>query len=667
MKAFATTALIALFALTGCAEENPSTETNTAQSEGASSQGYQCKGVDEGTACDDDNACTENDACQMDGGYKVCAGTPINVDDWNPCTVDSCVDGAVVNANDEGAACTPGANACGATEGFCSLGVCLGSGAPKCDDGIPCTEDGCDSFGDCINVLKSDACLIGSTCFMAGDHQAGGGCGMCDPSKEKFVFVADSAICDDGSSCTSTSCNLEWGNCETTAADCNDGNPCTADNCYDDVGCVSTALDGDACDDGDACTMADACDKGGCAGTAAVCDDGQPCTVDSCDPALGCVAGTDDCDDGSPCTYDSCHKQKGCINNPEPEGFPCSDGSLCTSNDMCTQGLCVGQGFNCDDGKLCTKDFCEEATGSCINEAIADGDACDDGTVCTTGDTCMEGNCVGATAMDCDDDSACTFDYCDPAQGCVNAPLPDGSICSDGDMCTGPCPFRERYKVLDPFLDPNTSTLFTMFFFPELGQYEYVFFEATDALTFTIDHEGTARLSGPIKHGQGLPEADANKNWYVDCGFWARGNAPGTGGPFVQEAFQSQFTDQWTYFDLIEGDCVVATTDGSNVIRFTEKPSPGVFPTQIGPGANSFTADFGLSNWLNYTYKRNGVLHQVCKQMNPDGSFKNELGPCNTDLYAKLNQVAPCPDGDGSGDQCIGGSCVAGPAIIGCQ
>ena len=143
------------------------------------------------------------------------------------------------------------------------------------------------------------------------------------------------------------------------------------------------------------------------------------------------------------------------------------------------------------------------------------------------------------------------------------------------------------------------------------------------------------------RKSQGLPDADANKNGYVDCGFVARGSSPGLGGRLVQEVFQSQVADQWTYFNLVEGDCVVATTDGSNVIRFAEKAATSVFRARIGLGANGVTTDFGLSNWPGYTTNRNGVLHQVCKQMNPDGSFKNEPAAWNTDLYATLNPVAP--------------------------
>ncbi len=40
-----------------------------------------------GSACNDANACTTNDHCDATGH---CVGTPITVDDGNPCTLDRC-------------------------------------------------------------------------------------------------------------------------------------------------------------------------------------------------------------------------------------------------------------------------------------------------------------------------------------------------------------------------------------------------------------------------------------------------------------------------------------------------------------------------------------------------------------------------------------------------
>ena len=74
---------------------------------------------------------------------------------------------------------------------------------------------------------------------------------------------------------------------------------------------------------------------------------------------------------------------------------------------------------NCNDDNTCTADSCNLATRTCVNAPLA-GQACDDANVCTSGDTCdATGACVGR-AISCRDDSACTFDYCDPAVGCLH-------------------------------------------------------------------------------------------------------------------------------------------------------------------------------------------------------------------------------------------------------
>ena len=96
-------------------------------------------GYNQGSPCDDDNACTENDTCS--GG--ACDGTPVDADDGNECTDDSCdpATGAVHTPNadpcDDGDACTEG--------DLCSGGVCTGDPV-VCPQGLACDSE----TGDCI-------------------------------------------------------------------------------------------------------------------------------------------------------------------------------------------------------------------------------------------------------------------------------------------------------------------------------------------------------------------------------------------------------------------------------------------------------------------------------------------------------------------------------------
>ena len=116
-----------------------------------------------------------------------------------------------------------------------------------------------------------------------------------------------------------------------------------------------------------------------------------------CSPEGLCLAtlGLRDCDDGLSCTQDRCI-QGGCehVVQPRacliddvchPEGAtvtcgrcdpaasatawtpvsdkPCDDGSLCTKNDRCRQGVCIGEPYTCSDGLACTTDGCNGSGG----------------------------------------------------------------------------------------------------------------------------------------------------------------------------------------------------------------------------------------------------------------------------------------------------------------
>jgi hypothetical protein len=397
-----------------------------------------CDGdVDEDT-CDDGNVCTV-DTCQGEGGctYEgltgdecldgdictvtdhcedgVCVGQPVNCDDDNPCTVDSC-DGLggcqqtpASQLCDDGDPCTLG--------DVCKEGACVGSATLTCDDNNPCTDDSCGEAG----------CL----------------------------FEPNALGCDDGNACTSGDA-CAAGGCKGEQVACDDGNLCTTDSCDFDAGCVN-ANNTQPCDDGDGCTQGDMCADGACSsGAAATCDDGNPCTDDACDGNLGCIFGpnasdcddknsctTDDscvegnciglgdlsCDDSNPCTVDVCLADGGCKSSPVAGA--CDDGDACTVNDSCKDGACQsGLNLSCDDGNPCTDQSCD--SGDCLFSANTTD--CDDGNACTSGDACKEGWCSGGASISCNDDNPCTDDACDIEGGCLSAPnvLP----CEDGDPCT---------------------------------------------------------------------------------------------------------------------------------------------------------------------------------------------------------------------------------------
>ena len=314
------------------------------------------------------------------------------------------------------------ANAC--TADTCSPGVgCLYKDvSPTCDDGNACTDDGCNPATGCTNFGNQKPCSDGNDCT-GPDVCAAGACTppvlTCDDANvctddsckagKGCQNVDNKKACSDGTACTkSDSCAL--GKCTGTALNCGDGNACTDDACDLATGCTSTA-NSKPCDDNDLCTTGETCSGGKCKPPQVNCNDGNSCTTDACDPKVGCshVAVT--------------------------AGNGCDDGNACTLADACKDGVCLpGAPSPCDDGSPCTVDACSPSEKKCIATAGADGGTCSDGTECTSGDVCAGGKCKG-TAIVCDDKNACTIDKCDAKTGCVAVPI-SGDTCEDGEPCT---------------------------------------------------------------------------------------------------------------------------------------------------------------------------------------------------------------------------------------
>ncbi len=256
--------------------------------------------------CDDGEPCTEADSCSE----GACVGGPEpECDDGLPCTTDACAleVGCVHVSNDEpcddGDACTEGDT--------CLLGLCVAGATQQCDDENPCSADSC-AEGACVNdvtAFEGQPCDDGDAC-VGGTACSGGACGG-----------GLALACDDGNACTIDYCDTLAGCgslptespcCTGVVSVCDDGDPCTADVC-DPVTTDCTnqpMLAGTSCDDGEPCTSGDVCDTDGvCDGAVTACDDGNVCTSDVCLLGEGCkgfpVEGA--CDDGLECsTGDTC-------------------------------------------------------------------------------------------------------------------------------------------------------------------------------------------------------------------------------------------------------------------------------------------------------------------------------------------------------------------------
>jgi len=259
-------------------------------------------------ACLFDSECADGNLCN---GIERCiagacqAGAPLQCDDGDACTVDSCEPTAGCAHHDTACptACGPGDDGLRCSDGSactvvdtCTGGVCVGT-ALNCDDGDPCTTDNCDAGLGCVYVEEANPPNCVSDCHMVADH---------------------------------TPCP-------------GDGDPCTQDGCLEGACQIGLRQFVRQCDDGDRCNGDEFCSsvKGCQPGPPPVCDDGDLCNgVETCVPATGCQAGT-----------------------PAADGTACDDGQVCTLGDACSDGACVGTDDPCDDGNAGTTDLCTETTG----------------------------------------------------------------------------------------------------------------------------------------------------------------------------------------------------------------------------------------------------------------------------------------------------------------
>ncbi|HRO99210.1 MAG TPA: hypothetical protein PLN54_07215 [Flavobacteriales bacterium] len=169
-------------------------------------------GPEPGTACDDGTACTINDVVQSDCS---CAGTPVNPDDGDPCTVDTCdpLLGVINTFQDSD------------NDGTCDANdVCANSPEPgqACDDGNAAT----------INDVVDGNCTCAGTLLPGDCLGVPGGSAL------------PGTPCNDNSLCTT---NDTWDancNCVGTPVDPNDNNACTIDSCDPLLGVIHTPVTG---------------------------------------------------------------------------------------------------------------------------------------------------------------------------------------------------------------------------------------------------------------------------------------------------------------------------------------------------------------------------------------------------------------------------------------
>lgn len=396
-----------------------------------------CHGSPDMRECDDGDPCTEGDIC----GGGVCLGRPV-LDDpaceevvedtvLPPTPDDFCHGVADGTPCDDGTPCTDG--------DVCGGGICLGRAVAEgtaCDDGNLCTE--LDSCRDDICLGSQQDCTsLDDDCHAGRCDTESGDCesvtlilpGVCDvvvepePEPESIDNdfchgQADGILCDDGSDCTVDDvCGLGVcrGRALANGSTCDDGDHCTLnDSCHTGV-CGGAALDCSGLDD--------SCHVGRCEGDtgecAAIsfedstsCDTGDFCLVEGACAGGNCVGQARDCSEvDTACRVGNCSSDDArCVAVDLQDATPCQDGDLCTESDSCLSGECIGDQIGCAmlDG-VCVVGACQPQSGECGVEPMPAGTVCDDGSLCTLEDRCQEGSCVG-DGVDCSSFNAdCLF------------------------------------------------------------------------------------------------------------------------------------------------------------------------------------------------------------------------------------------------------------------
>ncbi len=231
--------------------------------------------------------------------------------------------------------------------------------------------------------------------------------------------------CDGGAQLCAGTCidvSSDPDNCGGCGVKCPD-TTCGSAICSDGV-CGVAPRTGSPCVSGDLCTIDDACQEDGtCRGTPISC----PVNDDRCASAT-CDASTGQC-----------------VTTNFARGTSCSSTLSCTGRESCDgNGACVsGTPVDCsllvlDD--RCGSAICNEQTGKCEVTLSAVGTSCGSTNPCTGIQTCnAEGICVRDEPIECADQAtACQSATCNPTtESCDLAYEPAGTICGEGDLCTG--------------------------------------------------------------------------------------------------------------------------------------------------------------------------------------------------------------------------------------
>ena len=354
--------------------------------------------------------CHEMGECDANNGLCTDAFSPVTqtCDDGNNMTMNDMCDGQGTCRGENLCAnvdCTDTQTSCTIAECNMQTGVCEAVALEP--NGTPCTSYGAICMlGKCTDLCLNVTCPLGQ-CHVS--NTCNRATGECVPE-----FAPVDTPCNDGLASTSPdTCN----NGVCTGEDLCAGVVCEPDQCHSAGVCnpglaIAPELctkpilaDGTVCDDGDADTIQDACVQGECIG--------RTCAV-SVEERYGDATCTFKLAAGPPGSggfgltpEGNLYVDGGCIGIFKihytgetvvctPDGTDYAECQLITPvlNAVCLPTVPVCQ--VCDSPPTCFEEgVCNPKTGLCVNPPLPDGSVCDDGNDQTDGDKCEQGVCIG--------------------------------------------------------------------------------------------------------------------------------------------------------------------------------------------------------------------------------------------------------------------------------
>lgn len=222
--------------------------------------------------------------------------TVADCDDGNPCTADSCTDGACANTS------LADGTSCGSAGELCCSGVCA---APACDDDLDCTDAPDCRVGTCVGAGTCGATCDYQTSVPDGSTCGTDGSGTCCGGACDYHCQYDSD-CEDGLTCTANTCEAIPGVCgmqcvETIIDSCTEPSVCGDELCEGDETYETCPAD---------CPAPTTCGDGTCEG-----DETETSCPDDCAPATVCGDGVCEAgESGSTCPGDCRCAGKNCSN-----------------------------------------------------------------------------------------------------------------------------------------------------------------------------------------------------------------------------------------------------------------------------------------------------------------------------------------------------------------